>query len=815
MRSSFFILLSFFVVDLGAASTKNSSTHADKLFSELKRSIPQSRMLNQVAIYDGGHAKKRDSQVPAIEANCALDEMQFVEVRKDLLDDVVDALKKKDAKKLATLLPHSKWATEFSAPAEKIQTIAVHPWSGAKFGNIESYLGKYKTIEHVELNVFKYTADMTARSADRNMKSMSLMAYFDIRGIATDNQRRHDRGTAIINVQKKNNQWQALSLDTSGMETLLKDKAQFVERTLESGMENLAVHQRVEAIRRGGYALASGDVNKDGHLDLYVGALGSGKLLMANGKGGFEEKTMGLESETYVKTAIFADFNNDGFEDLLLVRFIPTPEGQKRNDLVLYKNNQGLNFVKMESVKDNSPTDYAMPATVADFNGDGLLDFYVGFPGAKDFTTMGKITTDSTLKAQGLYMNQGNFRFVANLLEEYGFTKQTSKTHRQKLFPHSAAALDFDQDGDMDILVIDDRDQLSPAYENDGKGKFRQVNSSIGLKNHGFGMGVAIGDLDNDSLLDIVYTNVNFNAKYRLDQSCMNNWGHEIFSARDHGLKLYKSLKPGQFADATRLLGLDYAGEGLSGSEFIDYDNDGNLDLYVTNGLWSGTDVKQDLSSWYVISSHAESARVFNGDRTETQSTIMNILSGFQGDLSGEETKVKARPQLAGHQRNRLYKNRGNGTFIEVGYLEGVDSVADGYVVAKADLNGDGNLDLILRNGDPGSKDVTFSPVQIFENQGQGTKSLRLTLVSKEKKRSAIGAWVKIKVGDKYLTQHLIGNNGTVQSERVLHFGLQNHGQADLVQITWPSGRSTEYKNVKAGPHVIEEQDLLLTKLSP
>lgn len=811
MNKNIFIMLALAIHFTANGSDVQSNSH--RLFNDLKQSLPESRMLNKVAVYDGGLANKRDSSIVALEANCALDEMQFLEMRRDLLDKIVDGFKTKNAKSLEKILPKTNWPTQFSKAQEKIQGISVYQWNkSTKFGSIENYLNSYKTIEHVEFNIFKYSSDLASRNSKRDMVSMNLVAYLDIRGVTSDGQRRHDRGNTQISVKKIGKSWKTSSLDLSAMKSLTKESPIFIEKTLQSGLDKLPEYQRLEAIRRGGYALATGDVNNDGFLDMYVGAFGSGKLLMGNAEGKYEEKPMGLQEETYVKTAIFADFNNDGFEDLLLVRFVPTPEGQKRNDLIIYRNNQGLGFVKSDSVKDDSITDYAMPATVADFNGDGLLDFYVGFPGAKDFTTMGKIATSNTIKTQGLYINNGNFQFEPNLLEEFSFTKQHAKTHMQKLFPHSAVSADFDQDGDMDILVIDDRDQLSPAYENDGKGKFLQVNSSIGLKNHGFGMGVAIGDLDNDSLLDIVYTNVNFNAKFRLDHSCMSNWGHEIFNARDHGLKLYKSIRPGQFADASRLLGLDYAGEGLSGSEFLDYDNDGNLDLYVTNGLWTGTNSKQDLSSWYVISSHAESARVFSGDRTKTQSTIMDILSGFKGDLNNESKILKERPHLAGYQRNRLYKNRGNGTFIEVGYLEGVDSIADGYVIAKADINGDGNLDIILRNGDPGSKDVSFLPVQVYHNQLQGAKSLRLKLISKGQKRFAIGAWVKVKVGDKILTQHLMGNNGTVQSERVVHFGLGSNERADLVQITWPGGKLTEHRNLKAGFHTIEERDVLLTK---
>jgi hypothetical protein len=156
-----------------------------------------------------------------------------------------------------------------------------------------------------------------------------------------------------------------------------------------------------------------------------------------------------------------------------------------------------------------------------------------------------------------------------------------------------------------------------------------------------------------------------------------------------------------------------------------------------------------------------------------------------------------------------LFRNKGDGTFIEVGFLEGVDSLADGYVVAKSDIDQDGDLDLILRNGDPGTKAVHFPPLQIFKNNSQG-HAIRLKLIASSG-AEAVGAAVTVTAGGSTQYQQLIANNGTAQSEKILHFGLGAGAKADKLVVVWPSKKTTTLENVPAGMHTIKESGGLLS----
>jgi hypothetical protein len=815
MFASLFIIPAFLNAnDIGfeerAAKFKVTHKEASEVVSQLKKNnLKYTRpTTDKIYVRDGG-TSEIEFKEDYIADNCAPDEIQFNNIQKTVLNNWIKSWKNKNEKDFNKLLVSSPKILKLNTGKEKgtenLGDINFLNWSDLQgTSSVKKYLSSFKIIEDFDLVTMKYVSPKTSRNSKMDMVKAELHIRLDVRGIDIDGKRRNDRGPVKVTVVKQNKSWKIAEIKNWGIETLTKKTATFSDVTKLAGLDKIKQYNRVEAIRRGGYSVSVGDFNNDNIQDIYLGSFGPGQLLEGQKNGKYKlVKNSGLEKDTYVKTSVFADFNNDGFQDLLLVRFVPTAKYKRRNDLIVYKNTGKGSFVRVEGVKDRSPTDYAMPAAVADFNNDKFLDFYVGFPGAKDFTTFANVEHKEGVKAQGVYFNNKNFSFVENGLGGYAQHNYKTFSQLQKLFPHSSVSLDIDQDGDMDIVVIDDQGNLSPAYINDGTGKFVQGVENIGVKNRGKGMGVASTDIDNDGILDVAISNVNFTTTYRTDRSCLANWNSTLFSSNDHGLKFFKGVQKGSFSDATGTSGLDYAGEGLAGVEFIDYNNDGLEDLYVANGLWSGTDKESDLGFLYSFSKIDADSRLLMRPLGSTQSVIMSILSGFQGDLQ-KNIKTGKRPHLAGFQRNRLFRNRGNGKFVEVGYLEGVDSIADGYVIAKADYDNDGDLDIILRNADPGSDDVRFHALQIFKNNSQGNH-LRLKLQATSSNRDAIGASVDVKVNGKKFFKQLIANNGTAQSEKIIHFGLGTSKVADEVLITWPNGKKQILRNLKSGTHKIIE----------
>jgi hypothetical protein len=810
----------------GPNDYKVSLKEAKAKLKELKNmSNPGSVDSNRIPVKLGGSSNREEWLTEDIKELCHQDEHDFQKIQRSVLIPLTRAIKKQnigDFKKqlVSTAFYSTPWEINKS-PDKQFDAIMKFSWKQGhprkdNFREIEMYLKSFNEIEDAEIVVKNFKSTQAQRDNQMKMKAIALNAYLDIRGVDKSGVRRHDRGPIRIKLVRSQGSWKIETLEQNGLNTLTLAKPRFEEITVDSGLGTLPSYKRLEAIRRGGYSLSTGDYNTDGVADLYIGAHGEGRLLEGLGNGKFKEvQDSGLEGERLVKTSIFADFNNNGLDDLLLVRFIPTKKGAEKNDLVLYEN-KGGKFEKATHIKDEQATYQAMPAAVADFDKDGFLDFYVGYPGAKDFTTLDPLDYVEGTKPEGLYSNLGNLKFKDSSAEAFE-SKKTSQL--QRLYPHSALSADINHDGNMDILVIDDQGGLSPAYINKGNGKFIESAKQIGVVNEGYGMGAAVGDANNDGLIDAVLTNVNFHAFERLDASCRINWDQKIFTGMDtQGLRFYQAMKPGEFVETTKIVGLENVGEGLAGVEFLDYNNDGHQDLYVANGLWSGTDRTQDMSVMFSkIALKAEKMDYVlaknSAQNIETQSDVMDILSGFKGDLFNEQEGLTARPHLAGHQRNRMFRNNGDGSFTEVGYLEGVDSLADGYVLAKADLTGNGNLDIILRNGDPGSVEANFSPVQIFKNNHERTNSLRLKLTGSRSNRDAIGAQVTIKTHSGLQYQQLIGNNGTAQSEKILHFGLGTNEKALSVQVLWPSGNTSTYNDLPSGRHNLKEPEKKLSSL--
>jgi hypothetical protein len=778
---------------------------------------------------------------------CMSDEFQFQTIHEGLLLTWQNNWKKNKKNGLENLVTNNFLSENFSElVAKKTKhfdgitqvTFEANPELVSKkigLKSLDQFTKGFKKVEFVELTTEKYLSSPATRTAGQKMNVATLWLRFDIRGESSGVKRLEERGMFKVDVALENNQWKISKIVLLENESLKVNQPLFKNITASSNVKNLVPqYLRREAIRRGGYALAVGDINHDNNKDLFIATVGETVLLKGQKDLTFvksAQKT--LNQQTLVKAAAFADFTNSGEEDLLLVRFAPNESQTKddRSDIEIFKNNAG-NFDRREKVITfNKETAYAMPLALADFNNDGLLDFYVGFPGAKDFTALSPAVHKKGLTSQGVFYNQGGAKFsdepYNTFAKDHGNIDDLSK-----IFPHSALAVDFNQDGKEDLVVIDDRGNLSPLYINKGNGNFETSALKIGVGLKDYGMGVDVADLNGDGKLDFIMSAVNFNTSKRLKESCSMNWSVEnVISAGVSGLRTFTANKDSTYTETTAQNGLTYTGEGAGGVKVFDYNNDGLPDIYLTNGLWSGSesDNSQDLSPYFVAASimgildddlkselksktfvyektninNDFKALLFNSD---SQSSIMDLLSFYRGDINGSNLKPNASLSLAGNQPNRMFRNNGDGTFTEVGYMLGIDSMSDGYMAATADLSNDGNLDLILRNADPGYAKDQFPGVEIFKNTGiLKNNSVVLKLVGTVSNRDAVGTQVEATVGGKKIVEQVMGSMGTVQSERIIHIGLGKKLQIDNLKIIWPKGYIQNLKNVKAGFHNLEE----------
>ncbi|PKN57192.1 MAG: hypothetical protein CVU56_12395 [Deltaproteobacteria bacterium HGW-Deltaproteobacteria-14] len=763
------------------------------------------------------NALERDEGIAAVNT----DERAYAAVQQDVLRPWSAAWVARDGAAFAALLAPGAAGTSWaSAPLTPVRDrdgvveVRPEPVAAADLGaDVAAYLRAFAQLEDVSLYVLRFVPSGDAAE---------LTVRYDVRGVTTAGQRRADRGELAVAVKRGAAGWRLASITARSAErlTLASDRQPtFVDGTAAAGLDAVPVTSRAEAIRRGGYAMAVADYDGDRRPDVLLGHFGRSQLLRNTGDG-FEDVTdeAGLRGENLVKAAAFADLDNDGHRDLVLIRFIPDAAaagvasapctdrgGECHRDLVAYRNNGDGTFAfEGDILTRYDEFDRAMPMAIADFDKNGLLDIYIGFPGVRDFTNdLAHNPREGELVVNGVWLNDGEWNFSQVPTESEGF-------------PHAAMVGDLDQDGDPDLVVVDDSGLESPVYLNDGAGKFTRGNEATGIRLRGFGMAAAQADYDGDGLVDVTLTAIDLVDGRRIVNSWLDRSTGRLratladMSTTFLGNILYRNDGE-RFVDVTAEAGLGFAGEAPAGVNFIDYNGDGAPDIYVSNGLWSGAGA-QDLSSAFVRTLlRTDKDPIFGAGADVAElsgpNPVLDILREFRGDLAnprGGDLGEAPSLTMAGYERNRLFRNNGDGTFTEVGYLEGADRLEDGYVAAAADFDGDGRQDLMLRNCDP-APGVRFRTVTLLKNQGANRNTLTVFARGSKSNRDGIGAVVTATLGGRKLVRTIESTNGAIQGEPVAFFGLGGAAQVDELEVRWQSGLVERFAGVKRGVIRLDE----------
>ena len=723
------------------------------------------------------------------------------ELKHTVIQDWKVAWLSTDAEAFSQLIVDNKpvnvWSSNLAQAVRSVDGVSEYTTNVS--GTVSEFLSTYASVEHVAIDIHEATA-----SDD----SATLKVFVDVRGLS-NGLLRQDRGWMTVNFLQTDQSWKIAGIELSEQETLTAEQTTFSDVTEKSGLASIPLFPRLEALRRGGYAITVGDYDNDNDADIYVGGWGASNLYANNGDGTFTDVTSqsNIGSIDRVKAAAMADLDNDGDKELILSRFID----DKSEDLLVYNNEGEGQFALIDgAITKALQYDRAMPLTVADFNNDGFNDIYVGFPGARDFTYLD--ANPNPLNTQGLFVNNGDMKFSDETLAS-GLDVLPAERVGLAAYPHASVKADFDGDGHVDLMVADDRRGTSQVFRNLGDGSFAEAATQSGLDNKGWAMGVAVGDFDNDGLPDVYYSNIDFLAAKRVD-AALNDDDIQVF----HGNRLYRNLGDGTFEDVTDKSGVGWAGEAAAGAGWFDYDNDGDLDLYVLNGLWTGPG-DQELSSLFnrayaaeLLIEKTDIARAkapLDVDAISLRNPgfnnmIIQTLTHFSGDLDNPIAASQADVpslSLGGNQRNVLFRNNGDGTFTELGYMAGIDTIDDGYMPAFADVDQDGRLDLLVRSCDPGTSQYQYPSLRLYQNQHASNNSLRVTLIGDgiSSNRDAVGAKVTVRIGDQVMVREIDTVIGAAQSDMSAFFGLASADKVDELTIHWPSGNTDVHRNVVPG----------------
>jgi hypothetical protein len=533
-----------------------------------------------------------------------------------------------------------------------------------------------------------------------------------------------------------------------------------------------------------GAGVATGDINNDGLIDIFfTGNQVSNKLYLNKGNLKFEDITekAGVGGGSLWFTGVtMADVNADGFLDIYCC--VSGKSGPRNNQL--YINNCNGTFTERAKEYGVDDIGSSIQGTFFDYDKDGDLDLFVAnYPptqfNAPTFAYTQMMANVKDNESSHLYRNDGKrFTDVTAVagVKNYGLSL-------------SATIGDINNDSWPDIYVSNDFNSPDFMYINNQDGTFKEVVKEATGHNSFYGMGVDISDFNNDGNLDIYQ--VDMDAKdNRRKKANMSSMNPQLFwDVIDAGFQVQymhncMQLNTGivengipQFGNVSRLTGTSST-DWSWGPLFADFDNDGYKDLYITNGT---------------------RREVNNNDY---------FHSLENGKLENKDLLKKSEAMPSEKIDNFMYKNKGNLNFKQVNKEWGIEYKGFSNGVAYADLDNDGDLEIITNNID--------DYASVFENTSSLTHNyLKVKFKGNSKNTQGLGNRVYIKIKGDVQMQELTLTRGFQSSVAPeLHFGLNKAKSIDEVKVVWTNGKIQKLTNVKANQLLTFKEEDAKTELS-
>lgn len=521
-----------------------------------------------------------------------------------------------------------------------------------------------------------------------------------------------------------------------------------------------------------GGGVAIGDVNGDGLPDVCFSSNTSAPRLYLN-QGGMafrEAKNAGLElpaKATWNTGISMVDVNGDGHLDIYLCRSGNLQLTNRMN--LLYINKGDGTFKERAALFGLNDPGYSVQANFFDYDKDGDLDMYLANHGINFYgrDPQGKVSNaPDQYSGDKLYRNDGD-RFT-------NITKEAGIYERAFSYGLGVSIGDLNQDGWDDIYVSNDFFEHDYLYWNQGDGTFKEGIKNAARQISYFGMGNTLADLNNDQLLDIMVVDMTAHDHYRRHANLAGLSYEKFWDFVDKGYHyqyMFNSLNINNgnatFSNQAQLAGIaqtDWSWAPLA----ADFNNDGRTDLYITNGLR-----KDVLNLDFINNIDKRFAKYIGANGQLPEDRFVEMLQTMPAEKVG----------------NFFYRNEGDLQFTDVREQWGANTPSFSTGAAYADLDQDGDLDLVVNNID--------APAFVFENQGTKGPYLRVQLKGKGKNKFAWGAKVRVMDGNTTQFQQqypICGYQSSV--EPVLHFGLSSDALI-TIQVEWTDGQVSTLDNVK------------------
>ena len=526
----------------------------------------------------------------------------------------------------------------------------------------------------------------------------------------------------------------------------------------------------MEVVASMGAAVSVTDHDRDGWQDIYVVNSGEDALnaLYRNQRDGtFRDvaKEVGLADVNRTGTgvsmgSVWGDYDNDGFEDVFLYKW-GKPE--------LFHNERGERFTRVTEQANLPDWVNANTAVWFDYDRDGLIDLFLGgyFP---ETVNLWRLETTRIMPNSFEYASNGGRKYLFHNLGGGRFEEVSARLGiESRRWALAAVAADLRGTGYPDLFVANDYG-VSELFLNEGGKSFREVGRESGV---GYspksGMNASVGDILNDGRFSIYVSNIS-------EQGVLMQGNNLWLPLEKPGSAVMRATP--RYGNVANAMDVEMGGWSF-GAQFGDLNNDGFLDLYLTNGFVS---LDKERSYWYDYS------KVAGGNEA-----IISDAANWP-PLEGRT--------LSGHQGKWVWLNTGSGEFVEISRLAGVTDLFDGRAVAMADFGNRGALDVVVAN--------QRGPLLFYRNTVNHDNGwIEFELESRASNRSAIGAQAHLFWSDGSQVQEVSGGSGfSAQNQRRLHFGLGPVEAVDRAEIRWPSGRTQTIRSPELGRiHKITEPE--------